>query len=215
MRIMFAAVVASTVYLQGCTTKSDISELPTTAEKVQAEAESFTTYVGSEGSRIRTGSGDCLRSGGLSSESLTVECQASTDVAVSNKAPAAAPTPAPKQLASLSYDGTALFLFDSAELTTQGRRELDGLVAKLNGSAEVTGIYVVGHADSKGSVNYNQALSESRAAAVRQYLNASLNNVEVMASGLGESAPVADNSTEAGRQRNRRVEVKIDAVESN
>lgn len=202
MRNLLAAVIVSTAMIQGCTTAPELVQM--------SDTEQFATYVGNaEDSSVLTASGDCLRSIGFSSENLMVECQASSKVV--EEAPVA---PAPRQLARLSYDGTALFAFDSAQLSSDGRRELTNLVSKLNGNAQIGGIAVVGHADSVGSNDYNQSLSERRAAAVRQFLQSTLRDIDVVTSGMGETSPVADNSTSAGRQRNRRVEVKINAVEA-
>jgi outer membrane protein OmpA-like peptidoglycan-associated protein len=67
-----------------------------------------------------------------------------------------------------------------------------------------------GYTDSVGSDEYNQTLSDKRAEAVRDYLTSSgvsSNNVE--ARGMGKADPVADNSTAAGRQLNRRVEMIV------
>ena len=69
---------------------------------------------------------------------------------------------------------------------------------------------IEGHTDSVGSDEYNQTLSEKRAASVRDYLmnnGVSINNV--MARGFGKENPVADNSTAAGRKLNRRVEMIV------
>ena len=69
---------------------------------------------------------------------------------------------------------------------------------------------IEGHTDSIGSAEYNQTLSEKRAAAVRDYLvssGVSIGHVE--ARGLGKSDPVADNSSAAGRKLNRRVEMIV------
>jgi outer membrane protein OmpA-like peptidoglycan-associated protein len=69
---------------------------------------------------------------------------------------------------------------------------------------------IEGHTDSIGSEEYNQTLSEKRAATVRDYLvssGVSMNNVA--AKGLGKSDPVADNRTAAGRKLNRRVEMVV------
>jgi outer membrane protein OmpA-like peptidoglycan-associated protein len=69
---------------------------------------------------------------------------------------------------------------------------------------------IEGHTDSVGSDEYNQVLSEKRAASVRDYLvnnGVSINNV--IARGLGKGSPVADNSTAAGRKLNRRVEMIV------
>jgi outer membrane protein OmpA-like peptidoglycan-associated protein len=69
---------------------------------------------------------------------------------------------------------------------------------------------VEGHTDSTGSDDLNQKLSEQRASAVRSYLmDQGLSGDNVMATGFGKTMPVADNSTAAGRQKNRRVEMIV------
>ena len=69
---------------------------------------------------------------------------------------------------------------------------------------------IEGYTDSIGSDEYNQILSEKRAATVRDYLissGVSINNV--VAQGFGKTNPVADNSTPAGRKLNRRVDMVV------
>jgi outer membrane protein OmpA-like peptidoglycan-associated protein len=69
---------------------------------------------------------------------------------------------------------------------------------------------VEGHTDSIGSEAYNQELSEKRAAAVQQYLvQQGIPENSIVARGFGKLQPVADNSTSAGRQQNRRVELVV------
>ena len=72
---------------------------------------------------------------------------------------------------------------------------------------------VEGHTDSKGSDAYNQKLSERRASAVRDVLvnQYGVEASRVNAAGYGESRPVADNATDAGRAVNRRVEAEVEA----
>jgi len=73
-----------------------------------------------------------------------------------------------------------------------------------------TNIMIAGHTDSTGSEDFNQSLSEKRAGAVRNILVANgVAGNRVSTLGFGESAPVADNGTEYGRQVNRRVEIKV------
>ncbi|MEM9569928.1 MAG: OmpA family protein [Pseudomonadota bacterium] len=76
-----------------------------------------------------------------------------------------------------------------------------------------TAVDVVGHASSDGPDDYNQALSERRANSVQSYLvNSGVQSVRLQAFGMGETQPVADNSTEAGRIANRRVEILLTPI---
>ncbi|MBD3730034.1 MAG: OmpA family protein [Sphingomonadales bacterium] len=69
---------------------------------------------------------------------------------------------------------------------------------------------VYGHTDSTGSYDFNQKLSEQRAQAVANYLiSRGVSSARIRWQGFGETMPVADNTTEAGRAKNRRVEIKI------
>ena len=71
-------------------------------------------------------------------------------------------------------------------------------------------IDVYGHTDSTGSDAYNQTLSENRARTVANYLQMQgVNPSRIRSQGYGETMPVADNMTEEGRRKNRRVEIKI------
>ena len=76
-----------------------------------------------------------------------------------------------------------------------------------------TAVDVVGHASSDGADAYNQELSERRAASVQSYLiNSGVQSVRLRAIGMGETQPIADNSTEAGRIANRRVEILLTPI---
>ena len=76
-----------------------------------------------------------------------------------------------------------------------------------------TAVDVVGHASSDGADDYNQALSERRANSVSAYLvNSGVQSVRVNAIGMGETQPIADNSTQAGRVANRRVEILLTPI---
>ena len=71
-------------------------------------------------------------------------------------------------------------------------------------------VEVAGHTDSDGSEAYNQSLSERRAIAVRGYfVNAGIAASRLTARGYGESEPVADNATQAGKAQNRRVVLRV------
>lgn len=76
-----------------------------------------------------------------------------------------------------------------------------------------TSLTVVGHTDSTGTDAYNQQLSEQRALSVARYLEGKrVHSMRLATSGKGESQPVASNSTESGRQANRRVEIYVEPV---
>ncbi len=101
------------------------------------------------------------------------------------------------------------FAFGKADLTAQSSRLLDRVVASLVDHPEIR-VEISGHTDSVGSAEFNLALSQSRAAAVRQYLvQAGIDPLRIEARGYGPDRPVADNATDEGRARNRRVELQV------
>ncbi|MEQ1803662.1 MAG: OmpA family protein [Gammaproteobacteria bacterium] len=100
------------------------------------------------------------------------------------------------------------FKLNSAELTAEDMATLDEVAENLTRLKFVSGT-VVGHTDSSGSDEYNQALSERRAQSVATYLEGKGIAVgRLAASGAGESEPIADNATAEGRAQNRRVVLK-------
>jgi len=105
-------------------------------------------------------------------------------------------------------EGAVLFEHDSAGLRDVARAALADLSDQI-AKAGITQFTVIGHTDSTGSDAYNLALSEARAAAVKDYLGAltQLADVRITSEGRGEAEPIADNSTEDGRAMNRRVEI--------
>ena len=110
---------------------------------------------------------------------------------------------------TLRLPGAILFDFDSAALRPDAERTLEEVAQVLIAYAPRPA-RVEGHTDSIASDSYNQGLSERRAAAVAGWLAAhGVAANRLKSAGWGESRPVADNATAAGRQRNRRVEVII------
>lgn len=100
------------------------------------------------------------------------------------------------------------FATNSAVVKSSLVADLNTLAASMNTYPNTT-IEVVGHTDNTGTAAYNQALSEQRARAVRGILINTVNPNRVIAYGVGETRPVESNSTSAGRQANRRVEIFI------
>jgi len=103
-------------------------------------------------------------------------------------------------------DDKVKFGFNKSQLSPKAKTALDDFAQKLK--AENKGVYVEvqGHTDNVGSAKYNEELGESRAEAVRLYLNKQglpLHRISVIS--YGKTAPVADNKTRQGRSQNRRV----------
>ena len=106
-----------------------------------------------------------------------------------------------------------LFEFNKATLLPQAR-EILSKVAGILLVAKGYRLSVEGHTDSIGSEEYNQKLSEKRAQSVHDYLiNGGLSSSIISTRGFGKTQPIADNSTAAGRQKNRRVEIVIEDTE--
>lgn len=101
------------------------------------------------------------------------------------------------------------FEFNSSELLPQSYDEINKLLTLLNQNPRLR-IEIRGHTDDVGSKQYNRKLSIARAASVYNYLLAEgIEKSRMKYRGFGNEVPVADNSTEAGRQLNRRVEIVI------
>ena len=101
------------------------------------------------------------------------------------------------------------FAFDKSEVLQQSYNELVKLKELLVRNPGMT-IELRGHTDNQGTVEHNQKLSENRARAVVELLvSMGIARERLSWRGFGKSAPVADNSTAAGRQKNRRVEYVV------
>jgi outer membrane protein OmpA-like peptidoglycan-associated protein len=102
-----------------------------------------------------------------------------------------------------------LFAFDRADLSAKSAGLLRTVADTLTQQGAVR-VAVTGFTDDAGSKDYNLDLSRRRAVAVQKALQAALGaRVTVSATGLGETRPIADNATAAGRAANRRVEIRV------
>lgn len=109
----------------------------------------------------------------------------------------------------VNFPASITFATDSAQIRPEFNSTLNEVAATLQRYPQ-SYIDVVGHTDSTGSDQYNQALSERRAQSVANYLRSrGVTPARVAAYGMGETQPVATNATAEGRQANRRVEVRI------
>lgn len=126
------------------------------------------------------------------------------------------------QAVAVQREGNALALTFKSDFTfdVNSTSIRPGLYSELDRVAQVlsaypqTTILIAGHTDSSGSDAYNQQLSERRAESVKNALvQRGIAASRIQAIGYGESSPIADNSTEYGRQQNRRVEVRINPMQ--
>lgn len=110
---------------------------------------------------------------------------------------------------TLNMPGNVTFATNSSDLSPAFFDVLTS-VSKVLKEFDKTVVEVAGHTDSTGSDSYNQTLSERRATSVAQYLQSNgIRGERLLTLGMGESRPVADNSTTDGRQANRRVEITM------
>ena len=112
----------------------------------------------------------------------------------------------------LSLDSEVSFDVDSARIKSSFKPSLDKLAGVLR-KYDRTVVHVVGHTDSTGSDVYNQRLSERRAESVANFMTGQgVAANRLRTEGRGESEPRDTNSTQAGRQLNRRVEIYLKPV---
>lgn len=177
------------------------------------------SYINAEGNAVRTGLGDCLRQGSFSDDAIVNACEGIEEVEEAEPEPEPEPEPAPAPepvekepiVTTATLGGEALFALNSAELTPASEQALASLVSELEAYQEISAIEVVGHTDATGEEDYNLQLSERRAASVEAFLQAAYPDATVSSRGLGESSPIATNSTREGRALNRRVEIQVTA----
>jgi outer membrane protein OmpA-like peptidoglycan-associated protein len=102
-----------------------------------------------------------------------------------------------------------LFVTGSYKLLPKSYKGLNDVVKIMNENPDMR-LAIDGHTDNVGSDEMNQTLSDNRANAVKQYIiSQGINESRITSAGHGESMPIADNKTAAGRQKNRRVELKL------
>ena len=105
------------------------------------------------------------------------------------------------------------FEISKSVLTPTAKANLDKLIPVFQSYAD-TDIVIYGYTDSTGRLEFNQKLSEDRAASVRAYLvSKGLNATRFKTKGMGPNDPIATNDTPEGRSKNRRVEFTITANE--
>lgn len=114
----------------------------------------------------------------------------------------------------VTFASGLLYDFDSDAIRADAATNLRNLAESLNKYPN-TSLLIVGHTDAQGSDTYNQELSTRRANSAANYLQGQgIAIARLRTSGRGELEPVASNDSDAGRQKNRRIEVAIYASEA-
>lgn len=202
LKVLFAAsaVVAATASAQ------QPAQQPS-ADEIQAK-KPYSAYLQTQRDTIvRSGTGLCWHTGYWTPADSVPGCDGPlTPPEAPAEQVAAGPVPTAEKV---TYAADAFFDFDKAVVKPEGKAKLDDLVKALSGE-DTEVIVAVGHTDSIGSDKYNQKLSLRRANAVKAYLvSKGVPAEKIFTEGKGESQPIADNKTKAGRAKNRRVEVEV------
>ncbi|WP_202405954.1 OmpA family protein [Hufsiella ginkgonis] len=109
----------------------------------------------------------------------------------------------------VKFDSGILFDTNKSDLKSNAMTNIANLATTMKNNPE-TNILVIGHTDGDGTDAYNQTLSEARANAVRNYaVTQGIAGARLTTVGKGESEPIGDNTTAAGKAQNRRVEIVI------
>ena len=189
-----------------------------------ALAQNLPVATDSQGVPVRDASGNCVLSSGIVHPDCGPKQEAPAPrpaapaspsapaAPAASTAPAARPAPASvKQTVVIQAD--ALFDFDKSVVRPDGKKSIDAALGKLAG-VDVEMVIATGHTDSVGTDEYNQRLSEQRAANVADYLiDRGVASGSIVVYGYGEMRPKSSNDTAEGRQLNRRVEIHIQAPE--
>jgi outer membrane protein OmpA-like peptidoglycan-associated protein len=118
----------------------------------------------------------------------------------------------PNDVVRITMTNQTAFDTDSSSIKPGFHTTMDKLADVVVRYGKTT-LTVVGHTDDVGSNDYNQKLSERRALSVAQYLESKrVDSMRLATAGKGETQPVTSNSSESGRQANRRVEIYVEPV---
>lgn len=124
------------------------------------------------------------------------------------------PPPAPARVvltaSSITIGEKVQFATGSAEILAVSHGLLDEVAQVMNDNPQITLLQVEGHTDSTGTAAFNRKLSQQRAESVGKYLaGKGVTAGRVQARGFGPDKPIADNTTDDGKEKNRRVEFNI------
>lgn len=138
------------------------------------------------------------------------ECPDVKAVGRPNGCPLVTAVPVEVTAEKIEFGERFLFAFDSAKLLPASTALVESIAAVLNAHPEVKHVRIEGHTDDTGFHNHNMTLSMNRALAVREALIAKgVDPERLAAEGFGAARPLVDDTTEAARAQNRRVELVV------
>jgi OOP family OmpA-OmpF porin len=124
------------------------------------------------------------------------------------------PPPKPKRVQvtadAIVITEKIMFEYNKAKIMEESFGLLDEIVSVIQENPRIKELSIEGHTDADGSDKYNKKLSDKRAASVRTYLvEHGIAEDMLLSKGFGEEKPIAENDTDEGKAKNRRVEFKI------
>lgn len=115
--------------------------------------------------------------------------------------------------AIISYIAPKIYFdFGQYQLRPEARKSLEEMVHQINQTGKITRVLIKGHTDNVGTEAFNKRLGKQRSEAATKFLRPRLKQAEIVSESDGELNPVYENSTAAGRQMNRRVEIQVIGV---
>lgn len=138
-------------------------------------------------------------------------------VAAVQPAAAEEPPPKPKKKRKAIMRGKkieilekVMFDYNKATIKVESHSLLNDVAEVIKENPTISKVSVEGHTDADGTEKYNKNLSQKRADSVKKFLvKAGISEDKLEAVGYGEERPIADNSTDEGKEKNRRVEFNI------
>jgi outer membrane protein OmpA-like peptidoglycan-associated protein len=201
-----AVALAIAALMSGCATKEYVNEQIAGVNKrvdgKSAELGGRIDQQGQESSRLE---------GRLNQQQTALDGTSRTAKEALERANAAGKLAEGKFMYETTLSSQVAFEFEGSKLTAAAKEALDAFVAKLKADNKNVYVEIQGHTDNSGSQATNMKLGEARAEAVRRYLaiNGGIALHRMNAISYGESAPIADNKTRAGRAENRRVTLVV------
>jgi outer membrane protein OmpA-like peptidoglycan-associated protein len=124
------------------------------------------------------------------------------------------PPPAPPRVvltpSSIQITEKIQFAFDSADILPVSHGLMGEIAAVLKENEQIEVVQIEGHTDISGKADYNRKLSQRRAESVRDFLvKYGIAGKRLVCRGFGPDRPIADNATDEGKEKNRRVEFNI------